>query len=121
MDHLLLPKSRAGDPADGPRRGALDWKRITVFDVADVTSGLTFLVGSVLFYPWFWNLGGIESLGLVVGAYLFVLGSVLMLLLMVRDLHIMVSTVRELKKKRDALPERRRRRSSIGQLVEDTT
>ena len=121
MDHLLLPKSRAGDPADGPRRGALDWKRITVFDVADVASSLTFLVGSVLFYPRFWNLGGIESLGGVVGAYLFVLGSVLMLLLMVRDLRIMVSTMRQLEKERDALPERRRRRSTIVQLVEDTT
>ena len=70
--------------------------QITAFDIADILSSISFLIGSILFYPCFINLGGVESVGRFVAAWLFVVGSVLMLILTIRDLQIVVSALRKL-------------------------
>ena len=70
--------------------------QITAFDIADILSSISFLIGSIPFYPCFINLGGVESVGRFVAAWLFVVGSVLMLILTIRDLQIVVSALRKL-------------------------
>ena len=42
---------------------------LTVYDVADILSSLSFLIGSILFYPHFYKLEGVDSFE--VAAWLF--------------------------------------------------
>lgn len=67
---------------------------MSVYDIADILSSLSFLIGSIFFYPCFDSTKGVVML--LVGAWLFIVGSVLMLLVMVQDVKIIVSALRKL-------------------------
>ena len=90
--------------------------------VADILSSLSFLIGSILFYPCFDTPKGVMML---VAAWLFVVGSVLMLLVMVQDMKIIVSALRKLEVVDDisSLPiqQMQRQRSTAFQLLNNGT
>ena len=88
---------------------------LTVYDIADILLSLSFLIGSILFYPCFHTYEVVNSFQ--VAAWLFIVGSALMLMLMSRDLQIIVSALRQL----DSMVQSARRRSTIVQLLDHST
>ena len=96
---------------------------MSVYDIADILSSLSFLIGSILFYPCFDTPKGVDMM--LVAAWLFIVGSVLMLLVMVQDMKIIVSALRKLEVVDDisALPiqQMQRQRSTTFQLLNNGT